>query len=86
MEQTKKPNVTMRTMHYYWQEIKRYKWLSLLTVALTPIVIFIRAVLAPLLFANLIEKVSAGVSGEELWRTAALEIIGFFTLDRKSVV
>ncbi len=80
MEQTKKPNVTMRTMHYYWQEIKRYKWLSLLTVALTPIVIFIRAVLAPLLFANLIEKVSAGVSGEELWRTAALEIIGFFTL------
>lgn len=80
MKKSKKPGVTWRTWHYYWQEIKKYKWLSLITVILTPTVVFIRAVLAPLLFANLIEKVSTGVSGEELWRTAALEIIGFFTL------
>ena len=41
---------------------------------------FIRAVLAPLLFANLIEKVSAGLSGAELWRTATTDIVAFFTL------
>lgn len=72
--------VALRTLHYYWQEIKRYKWLSLLTLTLTPVVVFIRAVLAPILFADLIEKVSAGLSGAELWRAAATSIIGFFTL------
>lgn len=72
--------VALRTLRYYWQEIKRYKWLSLLTLTLTPIVVFIRAVLAPILFADLIEKVSAGLSGAELWRAAATSIIGFFTL------
>lgn len=75
----KKPSAVWRTWHYYWREIKKYKWLSLLTVVLTPTVVFIRAVLAPVLFANLIEKVSSGVSGEGLWRTAAVDIIGFFT-------
>jgi len=79
VKKSKKPNVTLRTLHYYWQEIKKYKGLSFLAIVLTPTVVFIRAVLAPILFADLIEKVSMGVSGEELWRLAAVDIIGFFT-------
>lgn len=78
-EKKKKKGVAFRTLHYYWIEIKKYKWLSLLSLVLTPIVVFIRAVLAPMLFANLIDKVSSGVSEAELWRTAAVDIIGFFT-------
>jgi len=75
-----KERIAWQTLHYFWIEFKRYKWLSLLTMVLTPIVVFIRAVLAPLLFANLIEKVSAGLSGAELWRTATTDIVAFFTL------
>lgn len=78
----KKPNVALRTWHYYWQEIKKYKWYSLTTLALTPLITFIRGILAPILFADLIEKVSMGVSGEELWRLAAVDIIGFSLLSQ----
>lgn len=80
MRKTKKPNVTVRTLHYYWQEIKKYKWYSLATLILTPLIVFIRGILAPILFADLVEKVSTGISGEEVWRLAAVDIIGFFTL------
>ena len=80
MTKSKKPSVALHTLRYYWREIWKYKWLSLTTLVLTPVVVFIRAVLAPILFADLIEKVSMGVTGEELWRLAAIDIIGFFTV------
>lgn len=75
-----KARTALRTLHYYWREIKKYKWYSLGMVTLTPIVVFIRAILAPLIFADLIEKASLGLPAEEMVRTAALEIIGFFVL------
>lgn len=75
-----KPKTTWCTLHYYWQEVKRYKWLSLMMVILTPVVVFIRAILAPLIFADLIEKASMGLPIDEMLRVAGLEIAGFFLL------
>lgn len=75
-----KVKTTGRTMHYYWQEVKKYKWYSLGMIISTPIVVFIRAILAPLIFADLIEKASLGLPAEELLGMAAVEIIGFFVL------
>ncbi len=69
-----------RTMHYFWREIVKYKWYSLGMIIVTPIVVFIRAILAPLVFANLIEKVSLGLPFEELIRTAAFEVGAFLVL------
>lgn len=83
MAETKKAKdrkTTWLTLHYYWLEVKKYKWHSLLAVILTPVVVFIRAVLGPLIFADLIEKVSSGLDAAELWRVAAFDIIGFFVL------
>lgn len=75
-----KVKTTGRTLHYYWQEVKKYKWYSLGMIISTPIVVFIRAILAPLIFADLIEKASLGLPAEELLGMAAVEIIGFFVL------
>lgn len=75
-----KVKTTGRTLHYYWQEVKKYKWHSLGMFISTPIVVFIRAILAPLIFADLIEKASLGLPAEEMLRMAAVEIIGFFAL------
>ncbi len=73
-----KAKTTARTLHYYWQEVVKYKWYSLGMVAITPLVVFIRAILAPLIFADLIEKVSLGLSLEELIKTALPEVLMFF--------
>lgn len=75
-----KAKTTGRTLHYYWQEVKKYKWYSLGMIISTPIVVFIRAILAPLIFADLIEKASLGLPAEEMLSVAAVEIIGFFVL------
>ncbi len=75
-----KIKTTGRTLHYYWQEVKKYKWYSLGMVISTPIVVFIRAILAPLIFADLIEKATLGLPAAEMLRVAAIEIIGFFAL------
>lgn len=74
------PKTVGRTLHYYWQEVVKYKWYSLGTVILTPVVVFIRAILAPLIFADLIEKVSQGLSLGELLRTTLGEVIAFFVI------
>ncbi len=75
-----KTKTTGRTLHYYWQEVKKYKWYSLGMIVSTPVVVFIRAILAPLIFADLIEKASMGLPADEMLRVAAVEIIGFFAL------
>ncbi len=75
-----KVKTTGRTLRYYWQEVKKYKWYSLGMFISTPIVVFIRAILAPLIFADLIEKASLGLPAAEMLRMAAVEIIGFFAL------
>lgn len=80
MKDKAKTKTTGRTLHYYWQEVKKYKWYSLGMIISTPIVVFIRAILAPLIFADLIEKASLGLPAEEMLSVAAVEIIGFFVL------
>ncbi len=77
---TEKIKTTGRTLHYYWQEVKKYKWYSLGMFITTPIVVFVRAILAPMIFADLVEKASMGLSADEMLRIAAVEIIGFFAL------
>lgn len=65
-KEEKKKSTVKRTLHYYWQEIKKYKWLSLVSFVLTPIVIFIRHILGPLIYADIIGKVADGVTKEEI--------------------
>ncbi len=79
-EKQNQPKTARRTLHYYWQEVKKYKWYSLGSFILTPIVVFIRAILAPMIFADLIEKVSLGLSFEELIQTTIVEVGLFFVL------
>ena len=67
-------------MYYYWREIVKYKWYALGTFILTPIVVFVRAILAPLIFADLIEKASLGLPMNELLETALWEVVGFLVL------
>ncbi len=76
----KKSTTTKRTLHYFWREIVKYKWLSLGVMILTPVVVFIRAILAPIIFADLIEKVSLGLPLGELLAIALAEVVGFFVL------
>lgn len=75
-----KQKTALRTMYYYWQEMVKYKWYTLGCVLVTPLVVFIRAILAPLIFADLIEKVSSGMPFAELIQTALVEVIIFFVL------
>lgn len=74
------PKTTWRTMHYYWRELVKYKWYSLGCILVTPVVVFIRAILAPLIFADLIEKVSQNLPFDQLIQTALVEVIFFFVL------
>lgn len=68
-EKPRKQAVAMRTLHYYWQTVKKYKWLSLGGIIATPIVIFIRTTFASLIFANMIDTVSAGIAPEDILPT-----------------
>lgn len=74
------PNTVWRTLYYYWREIRKYKWYTLGVLILTPMVVFVRAILAPLIFADLIEKASLGLPMNELLATALGEVIGFLVL------
>lgn len=65
-KQTKEPKLTGRTLHYFWQEIKRYKWHNIGVIVVTLAVVFVNAILGPLIIADLIGKVSEGLSAEEI--------------------
>lgn len=82
MTKSKQPKqkTTKRTLYYYWREIVKYKWYSIGMVVLTPVVVFIRAVLAPMIFADLIEKASLGLPAEELVGVALGEVLAFLAL------
>lgn len=75
-----KIKTTGRTLHYYWQEIKKYKWYSLGFFVATPIVVFVRAVLSAMVFADLIEKVSLGLPLNELLQSAMWDVILYLIL------
>lgn len=69
-----------RTLHYYWREIVKYKWYVLGTLIMTPIVVFIRGVLAPMIFADLIEKASLGLPANEMVGLVLQEVLIFAAL------
>lgn len=48
-----------RTLQYFLKANWRYKWLALAVLATTPIVIFVRSVLSPLVIANIIDILSS---------------------------
>lgn len=81
-KKAKKSGVALRTWHYYWREIKQSKVRGylLLTVLTTVIAVFVRAILAPIIFADLIDKASQGLSMEEMINTALVETIGFLVI------
>lgn len=79
-KQENEPNTVWRTLHYYWREVVKYKWYALGVFILTPIVVFVRAILAPLIFADLIEKASLGLPMTELMETAFWEVVAFLVL------
>ncbi len=74
------PKTLKRTLHYFWQEIKKYKWYALGAIISTPIVVFVRAVLGTMIFADIIEKVSLGLPLEDLLQAVAVESILYIAL------
>ncbi len=79
-DKIKPPKTTKRTLHYFWQEIKRYKWYSLGVMITTPIVVFMRAIINVMLFADIIDKVSSGLSLDELLPLVLPEVLIFIAL------
>ena len=55
-----------RTLHYYGIVFKKYKFLTAVSVIATPIVVLARNTLIPLIFANMIDRVSAGITVEQI--------------------
>lgn len=69
-----------RTLHYYWQVIWKYKWYALGCFLITPVVVFIRAILAPMIFADLIDKATRGLPLDQLIPMVLGELILFGAL------
>jgi ATP-binding cassette subfamily B protein len=65
---TKKEKKTAyrRTLHYYGIVFKKYKLLTTVSIVTTPLVILARNTLIPLIFANMIDRVSAGITPEQI--------------------
>ena len=55
-----------RTLHYYGLIFKKYKLLTTVSIVATPIVVLARNTLIPLIFANMIDRVSAGITVEQI--------------------
>lgn len=68
MTDAKKKNCTRRTLYYFLNATKKYMGLAIGGVITTPMVIFLRSILTPLLLADMIQIVSDGIRGEELYQ------------------
>ena len=79
-QKNEKSKTVGRPLHYFWQEIVKYKWYTLGCMIITPIVVFIRAILAPMIFADLIEKASLGLPVSEILELAFWEVVAFMLL------
>ena len=67
-ESQKKKNCTKRTLHYFFGATKKYKGLAAGGLVTTPVVIFLRSILTPILLADMIQIVSEGLRGEALFQ------------------
>ncbi len=63
-----KKNCTRRTLHYFLGATKKYKGLAAGGLVTTPVVIFLRSILTPILLADMIQIVSEGLRGEALFQ------------------
>ena len=63
-----KKNCTRRTLYYFLNATKKYMGLAIGGAITTPMVIFLRNILTPLLLADMIQIVSDGIRGEELYQ------------------
>lgn len=68
MKEGKKKSFTIRTLYYFLSATKKYMGLAIGGVITTPMVIFLRNILTPLLLADMIQIVSDGIHGEELYQ------------------
>ena len=59
-------SVAKRTLYYYWQSSKKYKWYALGALISTPVVVLIRTTLIQLIFASMIEDVSKGIPQDQI--------------------
>ena len=59
-------SVAKRTLYYYWQSSKKYKWYAIGTIISTPIVVLIRTSLIPLIFAEMIDAISGGLTEDQI--------------------
>lgn len=57
----------MRTLHYFWREMCKFKWYSVGLLLITPTVIFIRGILGSLVIAEIISKVADGITDIEIY-------------------
>lgn len=80
MNKKNKNSIRKSTMKYFWGIIRRYKWYSIGLVAITPIVIFIRSTLSPLIFASMINKISAGIPNDKYLEVLGPEALLFLVL------
>ena len=74
-------SVAKRTLYYYWQCSKKYKWYAIGTILSTPIVVLIRTTLIPLIFANMIDAISAGIPNDQIIPTLlpqGLALVGLY--------
>ena len=61
--------VSRRTIHYFWEASKKYRLLAIGTLLSTPIVVVIRTALQPLIFADMIGKISSGIPNDQILPT-----------------
>ena len=80
MAKSNKKTSTLRTLHYFWLEIKKYKYYSAGIFISTPVVIVIRNILAPYIFADMIGKISAGIPSDQLASTLLPEAATFMII------
>ncbi len=67
MAEKKKSNVK-RTLYYFLSATNKYKGLAAGGLVTTPLVIFLRNILTPLILADMIQVISDGLRGEELFQ------------------
>ena len=58
--QKKVKGTSFRTLHYYYEALKKYKWHSLGTLFLNPAATFLRTAIVPLAFAQILDRVALG--------------------------
>lgn len=71
------PSVVGRTLHYYWNELKRHKFLLAIMLISTPLSVFAVGYASPYFMSEIINKISEGsYDPENLWATFLPLLLG----------